>query len=55
MIYWRTDAYITSPLTLFAYLVHKTNRFHMTVVCLVINHKRHQNKCHTRLRFPITP
>lgn len=31
MIYWRTDAYITTPLTLFAYLVHKTNRFHITV------------------------
>ena len=39
MIYWRTNAWVTSPLTIFAYSLNKTNRFHVAVAMYVINHR----------------
>ena len=44
MIYWRTDAYMTSPLTTFASLLYKTNRFHVAVR-LFSNRSQMTSKC----------
>ena len=36
MTYWKTNAWVTSPLTIFASSLNKTNRFHVAVAIYVI-------------------
>lgn len=44
MINWMTDAQIMSLTFHFVSFLHKTNRFMLLCVCLVIHHRRHQLK-----------
>jgi len=47
-IYWRTDAHANGiTVNFFTSLLYKTNRFHLSAFCSVMDHRRHRNMVRT--------